>query len=70
MVRRPEGAAAAGGGGGGGGGGGEGGGGVVEGWSRPLRCETCGCWVHLGCEGVRLVEEVPPRPWFHCRDCR
>ncbi|GLC34373.1 hypothetical protein PLESTF_000525100 [Pleodorina starrii] len=46
------------------------GGGVVEWRSRPLRCETCGCWVHLGCAGVDLAEQVPPRPWFHCRACR
>ncbi|EFJ39692.1 hypothetical protein VOLCADRAFT_100661 [Volvox carteri f. nagariensis] len=44
--------------------------GAVEWRSRPLRCDTCGCWVHLGCVGVEVAEQVPPRPWFHCRACR
>ncbi|GIL83019.1 hypothetical protein Vretifemale_11630 [Volvox reticuliferus] len=44
--------------------------GVVEWRSRPLCCETCGRWVHVGCAGVQYAEQVPPRPWFHCRACR
>ncbi|GLI67240.1 hypothetical protein VaNZ11_011156, partial [Volvox africanus] len=48
----------------------DGGVGVVEWRSRPLCCETCGRWVHVGCAGVQYAEEVPPRPWFHCRACR
>ncbi|GIL66919.1 hypothetical protein Vafri_20433 [Volvox africanus] len=49
---------------------GGGGVGVVEWRSRPLCCETCGRWVHVGCAGVQYAEQVPPRPWFHCRACR
>ncbi|KAG2434612.1 hypothetical protein HXX76_007507 [Chlamydomonas incerta] len=53
------------------GGGGEGGGGEVVAWrSRPLCCDMCGAWVHLGCARVDLLEQVPPRPWFHTPECR
>ncbi|KAG2492044.1 hypothetical protein HYH03_009773 [Edaphochlamys debaryana] len=43
---------------------------VVAWASRPLRCETCGCWLHLGCAGVDLAERAPPPPFFHSRACR
>lgn len=33
----------------------------------PLQCAG---WFHLGCLGVEHIEDVPPRPWFHCKDCK
>ncbi|KAG2442139.1 hypothetical protein HYH02_009627 [Chlamydomonas schloesseri] len=51
--------------------GGSGGGEEVVAWrSRPLCCDMCGAWVHLGCARVDLLERVPPRPWFHSPVCR
>lgn len=35
--------------------------------SRPLVCEQCQRWAHFGCVGIRCVEDVPSRPWFHCK---
>jgi hypothetical protein len=34
---------------------------------RPFVCDQCQRWFHLGCLDVDLVEDVPSRPWFHCR---
>ncbi|GAX79631.1 hypothetical protein CEUSTIGMA_g7072.t1 [Chlamydomonas eustigma] len=37
--------------------------------SRPLVCEQCQRWFHFSCMGIRYVEDVPVRPWFHCQQC-
>lgn len=44
--------------------------GAVEFSSRPWSCDQCQRWFHLGCLGVRYVEDVPLKPWFHCKECR